>query len=327
MRRVFGDTVGGRSLEVSPDEFGRIEFGGIRGEVKGPDLGMGLKKALDQARLVDGASVPEKDKSPLEVLKKVAEESHSFTSADVLGNVEAKVKPKAASSRGEADRANRGDLRPVTGHLKDGSLASNAPGLSDVGDKREAALVEEYQGNLKLLGLFLYAAEYGVSTAALLLRPVPWLASPAFDNSSPWRAELSTRAPGGRKLRNVSGSPGLSEAGSKARWNSRSLGLPSREPLPATSSGARLALEAAQGRAWNPGPPILGSSASDSNGARKLSNNPTSPLSLPALFLASRARWLAGAAAPALFGFHGVSLGQYIIDTLLLRCLIARKLP
>lgn len=319
MGSVSWNAVSGRALEVRPDEFRRVELRGVRRKVEGSDPRIGLNKALDLPRLVDRASIPEKNESSPKVFEKVTEESHGLAPADVLGDVEAKVESKMPSSGRDADRRDRRDLRPVAGHLEDRSLAANAPGLSDRRDKREAAFVEKDDWNLKFPGLFLYAVKYGVSTAAPFLRLSPWPALPASDNSSPWPAGLSIRALGDRKLRNVPRSPELSEAGSKVRWNSRSLGPLSRGPLLATASGARLVSAAAPGRAWEPGLSVLRLFASDSNGEATRLNSPASLRYPPALFPDPRAGWLAGVAVRALFGFHGVSLGQYIIKTLLLR--------
>jgi hypothetical protein len=319
MGSVSGNAVRGRALEAGPDEFGRIKFRGVRREAKRSDSPIGPDKALDTARLVDGASVPEKNESTFKVPEKMLEESHGLGSSDVPLDIKANVESKMFSSRGEAERRDRRDLRPASGHSKDRSLAPYTPGLSDRGDKREAALVEENDRDLKLSGLFLYAARYGASTAAPVLSLSPWLAFLASGSSNPLPLALSRRALSDTGLRNASGSLGRFGARSKVPLNSRSLEPRSRELLPTTFSGARLASEDVRGPAWIPTHPVLLSFALRSNGVWRRLNNPVSLLYLPALLLDLEARWLAGAAAPAPFGFHGVSLSQYIIDTLLLR--------
>ena len=308
---VSRDAVSGRSFEVNPDKFGRVEFRGVRGEVVGHDSGMIFKESLDLSGLVNGASVPEKDKSTLKMFEEMPEESHGLRPPDISGGVETDVKPKVFSARGKTDRRDRGYLGPVSSHLEDRSLAANTPGLSDTRDKREAALVEENDRDFKFPGLFLYAAMYGISTAVLPLRLFPWPVFPASDNSNPWLAGFSIRALGGRRLQSASGSPGLYEAGSRVRWSNHSLKPPSRESSPATSSGARLVSKAGQGSAWIPTQPVRRLSSSSSSGVRRLSNNPAFLLRLPDAFPDREAGWLAGDAVPTPFGFHGVSLVEF----------------
>ena len=319
MSNVLRDAVGQVTFEVCPNKFIRIEFRGVSREVDSMDASTALKELLDGLGPVERASVPKKNDGSSKVARKMPKESTDLFSPDVFVGVKTDVEPKTLSSRRAAERRNRGDFRPVTGHSKNRSLAPDAPGLSDGWDKREAALVEKDDWKLKLPGVFLYAAKGTVSNVVPLLGLSPWLAFPASDNSSPFPAGLSRRGLDDSGLRNASGSPGLFWVESKARFGSRSSWRPSKEVLPVTSSGARLVSGAVRESAWIPTHPILLSFASRSNGVRRLSNNQAFLPRLPAVFLDPRVGWLAAAASPVLFGFHGVSLGQCIIGTLFLR--------
>ena len=113
VRSVSRDAVSRRSFEVNPDKFGRVKFRGVRGEVVGHDSGMIFKESLDLSGLVNGASIPEEDKSPLKMFEEMPEESHGLRPPDISGGIEADVKPQVFSTRGKTNRRYRGYLSPV----------------------------------------------------------------------------------------------------------------------------------------------------------------------------------------------------------------------
>jgi hypothetical protein len=239
MLRVLRNAIGDIALEMSPNKLVGIQLRRIPGETVRMNASLGLHEALDRARLVDGAGIPDQDKALLKVSEKMPQESQDFGVTDVPRHVEASVQIDSSLLGRHADRGDGRDLRPSPGDFKDRRLPNGRPGLSDGRDKAKPALVEEDQGNVKRPGLFLYAATYGVSTVLFSSHPVLLRVSQVFDGSNPSASETTRGDWGDTTPRSAFGRPPRFSGLSRDRWNSPVSWARPPGSLSATASGAR----------------------------------------------------------------------------------------
>lgn len=207
------------------------------------------------------------------------------------------------------------DLRPSSSDFENGSFPDRRPCLSDSGNKTKSALVEEDEGNVKLSGLFLYAAKYDVSTVLFPSHLALSRVSQVFDGSSPSASETTKGDWDDTTPQSAFGLPPRFSGLSRDRWNSLvSWALP-QESLSVTASGTRLASQGV------PEP------VSTSNHQRLSFYNPlpTDEQSLPNnrssvrlpkdSTLAQTTRQLFGDAVRVVFGIHVVSWNHDTINT------------
>src|SRR5262245_4079383 len=123
---------------------------------------------------------------------RVPEKRDDLSPRDVA-QVQVEVQPKAVTSRGHGERRDDGDsVMPIT-MSKTRSLPNGRPGLADVGDEQESALIEEREMRASACGAFLTGAIPPASTGRWLPRRARGYAVPAFANSSRGRAATAPR--------------------------------------------------------------------------------------------------------------------------------------
>jgi hypothetical protein len=190
--KVSGNTVSQAPLKIRPDPLIGIKFRRIPWKVDGFHPGMSLEESLGELGFVKCASVPEKDKRASDLATKVPEEFSDLFASNVFVGVKAGVEPKTLSLGGDCDSRDGRDFRPSSGNNERGCFSFNCPGSLDVGDKREATLIEEDQASFKSFSFFLYGAKRDVSSNESLCPCVPGPASSASEYSIP-SASLSSK--------------------------------------------------------------------------------------------------------------------------------------
>ena len=90
--RVFGNTIGGFTLEPVPHKLVAIKFRRVPWKEVHMDLPMFLNKGPDRSGLMRGALVPDKDESSLKVFGQVPEESQDFSGLDIPQGMKARIK-------------------------------------------------------------------------------------------------------------------------------------------------------------------------------------------------------------------------------------------
>jgi hypothetical protein len=149
------DGVRNAALEIAPNEFVRVEFGGIAWEAMQLQAGSRAQKLAheDTSMLID--IIPDDVHRTPQTLEQQAQESNDIRRPDVPVAQKSGVKRDAPSFGGDADRRDRGYLGPASGATQNGSLTSRRPCPSDGRDQQESALVNEYEMGASLLGFFL----------------------------------------------------------------------------------------------------------------------------------------------------------------------------
>ena len=323
MLSIFWNAIGNIALEMSPNKLIGVELRRISGETVRVNTSISFDKPLNRARLVDGAGIPDQDKTFLKVSEEMPQKREDFRATNIPGHMEAGVQIDSLLLGRHANRGDGGYLRPSSGDFKDWSFPNRRPSLSDARDKTKPALVEENQGNVKLPGLFLYAAKYGVSTVLFSSHPALLRVFQVFDGSNPSASETTRGDWDDKTLQNAFGlSPQFSGL-SKDQSNSPVSWAHPRESLSATVSGARLASQGVRERVSTSNLQPLSFYNLLPTGGQNLPNS-LSFVRLPkGSSLAQTTRQLFGDAVQVVFGFHGVSWNQFIIFPLLLRNSIA----
>lgn len=271
MLEVSGKAVGQTPLEAGPDKFIRVELRRISGEVKGLDPMTSSKELLDELGPVEGAPVPEKDERAFLVTPKVSEELADLFGPDVPVGIKACVESEPFPLGRDGNGGDGRDFTPASCDRKRRSSALTRPGPLEVGDKRESALIEEYEAGPDLLRLFLYGARSGASSDEWPVPSAPWLSSWASGSSSPGRPSDSrdlrcNRSPGSSCER-------LGQYASRSRRRSDSplpRGLSPRD-APSLSSVPLTDAESGPDGAWASDPPGLSLGRLDANGRGSLS--------------------------------------------------------
>jgi hypothetical protein len=112
---------------------------------------------------MDLSAIPEQHDRAAQVTEQVPEKRDDFGPRDVA-QVQVEVQPEAVTLRGHGERRDDGDfLMPIT-MSKTRSLPDGRPGLADVGDEQEPALIEEREMSTSACGVFLTGAIPPAST-------------------------------------------------------------------------------------------------------------------------------------------------------------------
>src|SRR5262245_12537651 len=102
---------------------------------------------------MDLAAIPEQHDRAAQVTEQVPEKRDDLSPRDVA-QVQVEVQPKAVTSRGHGEHRNDGDsVMPIT-MSKTRSLPDGRPGLADVGDEQESALIEKREMRASACGVF-----------------------------------------------------------------------------------------------------------------------------------------------------------------------------
>ena len=142
------------TFRLGPDEFVRIEFGRVAREAMDLHAGIPLENCLDIAMSMDFSAIPQQHDGAAHVTEQVPEKRDDLGPRDVA-QVQVEVQPEAVTSRGHGERRDDGDfVMPIT-MSKTRSLPDGRPGLADVGDEQESALIEEREMRASACGVFL----------------------------------------------------------------------------------------------------------------------------------------------------------------------------
>jgi hypothetical protein len=171
-RPVLGRTVGQGMFGLGPYEFIGVEFRGVPGETLHVESRMPAQEVLNQLSPVDRASVPEEEDRSTDVVQEGAHEGHHLHPGEVLvmkPEIERQVLPLGRHGEGR----DGGDPIPLVAMAEQGCLAHGSPGLTDMGDEQEPALIEEREVSAQPLPFFLARASDTASSARWPRRSAP----------------------------------------------------------------------------------------------------------------------------------------------------------
>lgn len=131
-----------------------------------------------------------------------------------------------------------------------GRLALGGPGALDGRDEEEPALIEEDQMGPPVVGVFLYGASGGASSARSPRRPAGGPGAPVSAHSSPNPAAPATHGWGGTGCGSASRSGARCAGASRDRSGIRAQGAPAAAGPPASLSARGTTGAAAQGSGW-----------------------------------------------------------------------------
>lgn len=183
MLKVSGNAVGNVPFEVCPDKFIGVKLRRISGKMKGLNSRVAFKELLDKFGPVKRASIPKKEDQAPEMPVKELKELSDLFGPDVLAGMKTGIESKASSLGRNGNGGDSRDFAPVSGDNELRRFSLGCPSFPEIGDKREPALIQEYQAGSKLFGLFLYGAKRAASSNGWLVPGAPWLSSAASDNS------------------------------------------------------------------------------------------------------------------------------------------------
>lgn len=150
---VVGPTVREGVVQIVPHELVGIEVGGVSGKPLDSEPEMPLEEGLDLGTIVDGPSVPQQDDGTGDMAQEMLEEPDDLLHGEVF-LVELHVQSHPAPTRRHRERGDDRDLIPLVVVTQDRSLPDRGPGLPQIGDEEETALVEEGEMGAQPPGLF-----------------------------------------------------------------------------------------------------------------------------------------------------------------------------
>lgn len=157
---IGGGVVGERiAFRMPPDEFDRVELGGVRRQEFDPHAAVGREPALDHDAAMRIAPIPnDRDRRP-DQAQQVPEKVADAAGVDARIGREAKQTPHAISAGWNYERRDHGDFLPRSAALiQDRGLAARRPGLAHAWRDQDARLIDEDQRGAATRGVFLPAA-------------------------------------------------------------------------------------------------------------------------------------------------------------------------
>ncbi len=225
-RGVFRSAVGQGMFGLGPDKFIGVELRGIGRKGIDVEPGLLVNKVADHLALVDGSTIPEQDHRSPKMVQEVAQKPDNLHARDV-DPVELHIESQPLIPWGYREAGDGGDPIPPITVVQEGCSSHRCPGLTDVGDEQEPALVEESQMGLKSSGFFLYGASSASSSVRWPLGPSGSPVVPAFANSiSVPRAAASILPRWSSEPQSVARPASQSASGSTSRWSNRLASLP-----------------------------------------------------------------------------------------------------
>ena len=137
-----GATVGQNSIEMIPDAFVGIQFGGIGRESHQMKTACARKKFLHRIAAMDLAVVQENDEMAGHLPKQMTKEESDFLALDIVPielTIEGTVKPLGT----HRDTGDGGDSVMTVMIGQDRGLAHRAPGTTDGGNQQETGFVNK----------------------------------------------------------------------------------------------------------------------------------------------------------------------------------------
>ena len=142
-------------LEVAPQVFDRVEFGGVGRKVALPPLHHIEEDFGLQAAMSLGA-IPEQEQRSAKVAGEMPEEAEHRAGIEVRIDQQLKVQSQLAPVGTHAQRGDRGDLFALTTDMPEHrSLSAPAPSAAHHRQQEQPALIEENQPSVQLPGFFL----------------------------------------------------------------------------------------------------------------------------------------------------------------------------
>jgi hypothetical protein len=140
-------------LEVAPDVFGRIEFGGIGGkEMKFEATGLLGGKIADRATVMDAQTIPDNQQIAGDVAQQVPQKLDGLRGANRAGE-KLEVEPEPG------DAGHRRQGLPSKVILQDRRLAARRPGPGAMGPFAQSAFVDKDDGFALFPGFFFNAGQ------------------------------------------------------------------------------------------------------------------------------------------------------------------------
>ena len=308
MAVIFRNAVGQGALEIGPDEFRRVEFGGVTGKAVDMQSRMAEDELLGRRAFVWSTVIPEQHNRSAQVLEQMPKELGHLRGADVFVSIESGIECELFAFGRDRKRGDGGDfMSPPPGNSQDRRLPARGPGANDVGNQQEPAFIEEGEMGAKSFGLFLYEARRSVSSGQSPPRPSPAPAFRASGNSIPGSPSASTDWLSSSESQTASRPPGPPASESRGRSDSPAPAPPSAESPPVVFSRGRTGAEGDLGLAGDGVPPFLASGRPDTTAP------PNSERSLPRQRQPDRScligatQWLSACASPTHLLCHGVS--------------------
>ena len=142
-------------LQITPNLFHGIEFGGVGREVFQIETEMPVKERFDFSGQVGARAIPDHQDVSWQLAEQLKQKVQGSICVDVLVRVQAEVEVKSVATRRHGQRAHTRDL--LTGPaalIEDGGLAAGSPGATDQRGHEKAGFVEENQMRLQPGGFF-----------------------------------------------------------------------------------------------------------------------------------------------------------------------------
>ena len=308
MAIVMWDAVGQGALEVCPNEFCRVEFGGVTRKAVDMQSRMVEEELFGRSTLVGSAVVPEQHHRFAKLLEQMPEELGHLGRTDVFIPIESGVEGELFATWRDNERRDGGDfMSPSSGNPQQRRLPARGPCANDIGNQQEPAFIEECEMGAKSFGLFLYEAICSVSSGKSPSRPSPAPAFRVSGNSTPARPSASTDWLSSNESQTASRPLGPPASGSRGRSDSREPALPSVKSLPVVFSRGKTGAEGDRGLVEDGAPSFHASGRPDAIAPPNLERNLPRRLLRDRFCLTEAKQWLSACASPNFPHVRGVS--------------------
>jgi len=151
------------ALSLRPDEFVGIELRCVAREAVRLHPGMAAEKGLNIPTPMNFPAVPQQDDRAAKMTEQLAKKRDDLGARDVA-HAEIEVQPEAPAPRRHGERRDSRNSVSAIAMPKVRSLPDGRPGLAHVGNKQEAALIDERQMSAATRSVFLTSAIHPTST-------------------------------------------------------------------------------------------------------------------------------------------------------------------
>ena len=151
---VRGLAIGQVGLGPAPDPLGRIEFGGIGGEVDQVEPGMAPAQSGQEGTPVDRGVVQQDDDGAPQVTEEVAKAEDDLRGMEVHVELAAEVEPAVPTAGAQAEGGKDRDSVMALGVPQERRLAPWGPGAPHQRGQLEPGLIEEDEVGAQPPGVF-----------------------------------------------------------------------------------------------------------------------------------------------------------------------------